>query len=182
MAHARRGSFPRTGGSSRRRTDWSGGPRTGAALTATAAGNNLVSTGSQVLSEGMTLIRFRGEFVAWLESVGSVGDGFSRWAVGVCNVTENAFGIGVTAVPDPVVDAAWDGWLYHRNLGPIIGLSVTESENTGPLSQVRMEVDSKAMRKQRNTDFTIACVSFQDEVGVATVAFGFQSRILDKLP
>ena len=118
----------------------------------------------------------------WLESVGTVGDGFAQIAHGICIVSENAFGVGVTAVPSPLTDIGWDGWIWHQLTPGLFGLSVTESENVGALSMIRYDIDSKAMRKQKSTDFLIGVSEFAGEIGAATLQFITETRILDKLP
>ena len=128
------------------------------------------------------MVRFRGSACFWLEVVTAIGDGFANVGLGFCKVSENAFGIGVTAVPQPLTDIGWDGWFYHKLLSPIVGLSVTEGDNTGPLSMVRVDIDSKAMRKFADTDLLIGVVQVAGEIGTATLQFLGQIRILDKLP
>jgi len=173
--------YPRSFGSRRRKTAWSVGPQQGAAATITAAGVDLWSLGSQIISLGLTQVRLRGIFTAWIESATAVGDGFTNVAIGICVVSENAFNAGVGSVPDPVVDVGWDGWLYHANLGPVISLSTTEEGGAG-LTMVRHVIDSKAMRKAQATDVTIGVASFETEVGAAILRFTSRTRILDKLP
>ena len=180
MAHARTSGFIRRGSSNRRKTGWSGGPQeAGASLT--AAGAALWSVGSAINEDGLTQVRLRGEYTAFLSVVTTIGDGFSAMAVGMCYVLENAFGIGITAVPTPLADIAWDGWLYHRLHGNIFGQSTTELA-TGPIDAFRVEIDSKAMRKTRFSDILVGVVELGTETGTATLVFGGQTRVLDKLP
>ena len=174
--------FLRRTGSSRRRVSWGLGPLTNGAQVVTSAGSTLFATNAQTTLDDLTLVRLRGEFAMWLEVVGSIGDGFSRVGLGFCVVTENAAGIGISAVPSPLADIGWDGWFYHRVFAPIFGFSVTESENTGPVSQVRTEIDSKAMRKTHLTDVVVGVLETAGEVGVASLAFGAETRMLFKLP
>jgi len=147
----------------------------------TANGALLFAVNAQMLLNDLTIVRMRGEFSAWLEVVTSIGDGFSRMALGFAIVSENAAGIGVTAVPAPLTDVGWDGWFYHKQFGPIQGFSVTESDNTGPASQIRMEIDSKAMRKGHASDVIVGVLEVAGEVGAATLTFGCATRILSKL-
>jgi len=172
----------RIAGSNRRLTDWNEGPFTTAVQSISAAGTQIALTNSQATVEGLTIVRIRGEFVAWLETVTTIGDGFANAAFGMCIVNENAAGIGVTAIPSPLDDVTWDGWLVHRFFGPVIGFSTTESENTGVVSQVRMEVDSKAMRKFKATDVLVFVIGVAQEVGTATLTWGTRHRLLLKLP
>ena len=169
-------------GSSRRKTAWTSGPFTSAPASITAAGNTIVLTSQQAIVDGLTIVRIRGSFSAWLEVVTAAGDGFGSIAFGMAIVSENAAGIGVTAVPSPLDDIVWNGWIVHQVIAPVIGFSTTESENTGPVSQVRFDFDSKAMRKWANTDVIIAALAVTNEVGTATLTFGMRSRVLVKLP
>ena len=141
----------------------------------------MTGTVIQAVDAGLTIVRIHGELVMWLEAVGTIGDGFVRGAFGMCVVSENASGVGITAVPHPIDDNTWGGWIVHRSFGPLMGLSVTESDNTGPLSVIRTQIDSKSMRHFKETDVLIAALALTNEIGVATVSWGFQSRILLKL-
>ena len=147
----------------------------------TAPGAFAWSIASQAALDDLTIVRVRGNLSVWLEVVTAIGDGFSQVGFGICNVTENAAGIGVTAIPSPLADIAWDGWLWHQLITPMIGFSVTEGENTGPLSQVRFDIDSKAMRKTHNTDNIVGVAEIQGEIGTAILQFMADTRILDKL-
>ena len=181
MAHARQSRFRTGGGSNRRLTGWSAGPRQANPAQITATGAALWVTGAQAPEDGLTVVRLRGMFSCWLEVATAIGDGFNEVAIGICNVTENAFGIGITAVPTPLADMAWNGWLLHMNLGPFISLTTTEETSTG-LSMARFEIDSKAMRKTRASDVIIGVIEVGAEQGAATLEFGATTRLLDKLP
>jgi len=182
VGHSSKFRSQRGRGSSRRSTSWNVGPSQGGLPSITAGGAFLWDTGAQVALEGLTLVRIRGQMSIWLESVGTIGDGFFASAFGLCVISENAFGVGVTAIPSPITDVAWDGWLWHSFVGPIMGFSVTESENTGPVSQVRMDIDSKAMRKLKLSDVIVGVGEFSTEVGVTILQFGARTRALVKLP
>ena len=182
MPQGRRSQLPRIASSNRRRTAWSAGPRQSAVPSITANGSFLWALGAQATLDGLTLVRVRGSLTTWLEVVTAIGDGFARVGFGLCNVSENAFNIGVTAVPTPLTDIGWDGWLWHALVAPLIGLSVTEADNRGPLGQVRLEIDSKAMRKTRSSDVLVGVAEVSGEIGTATLQFMSECRILDKLP
>ena len=179
MANLRRFRSPRTSSGVRRATAWSSGPRQ-IPVGLTAAGAQLWAVGSQSTLSGLTLIRVRGEFTAVLDVVTAIGDGFERIAVGMCIVSENAFDAGVTAVPSPITDIGWDGWLYHRLLGQFRGSSTTELGRS-PMEAVRIEMDSKAMRKFKQTDVLIGVVELAPETGAATLTFSATTRLLTKL-
>ncbi len=142
---------------------------------------DVLGDNENLLTDGLTIVRIRAQIAFWLEVVTTIGDGFASAAFGMCVVNENAFGVGLTAIPDPIGDSGWDGWMVYQALAPIMGFSVTESENTGIISQFRMDIDSKAMRKFKESDVLVGVLSVDDEVGAATLTWGLQSRILVKL-
>ena len=133
--------------------------------------------GSQANLNDLTIVRTRGELLVFLLSAANPQEGFN-FACGICNVTENAFGVGVTAVPAPLTDINWDGWLWHYQGAVKAFAAATFSD----ISQsVRIVVDSKAMRKTHNTDVIVA-VFETVEVGTATMHAELRTRVLDKLP
>ena len=126
-------------------------------------------------------MRIRGQIVLNLSVVTAIGDGFDAVAVGICNVSENAFDAGVASVPTPLADLAWDGWIYHQLVGRMFGPETAEL-GASVLDSVRMDIDSKAMRKTRFSDVLIGVVEVGTETGTATLLFSGITRILDKLP
>ena len=141
--------------------------------------NTLFAEGAASGEDGTTHIRLRGELLLALTSVGSVLDGFPEVAAGVCIVTDNAFGVGITAIPDPIVDQAWDGWLWYWT-GAIIATNATLGRGSVS-AEVRLSIDSKAMRKFKATDVMCGVISTADEVGVAGMQATLNTRALDKL-
>jgi len=115
--------------------------------------------------------------MAYLKT-GGADDGF-HGALGIGIVTDDAFAIGVTAVPDPIDDMEWDGWLYHRFWD--IHSRGTFSNDDGHINAVSFEVDSKAMRKMTEGDTLFAIVQVV-EAATATGSIWFDSRALFKLP
>ena len=155
----------------RRRTGWATGVTGDQTLTvATVA---LFGTGTQALQDGLTIVRTRGEFLAFVSSVDAVTSGM-RVGVGICVVTENAFGAGVGSVPTPIADLQWDGWLWH-SMGHVFGVA---AEGAGFW---RQEIDSKAMRKMKEDDIIVAVLEVSQEVGTVTLQTKIKSRTLFKL-
>ena len=172
----------RTGGSSRRKTGWSAGPsETGTSLT--AAATLLWATASVPTSDGLTIVRTRGEFSAFISSATTALDGFVEYAVGIGLVTAQALAIGVTAVPSPLGEIGWEGWLWHHTGAALIQPQSTESNPIpmGP-SAIRGEIDSKAMRKVGANMRVIGVFEVGAEVGTAVVEFSANTRLLSKLP
>ena len=115
-----------------------------------------------------------------LSTVTSVLDGFGNVAFGIAIVEGNAFSVGVTAMPRPFSDSDWDGWLWHWQ-GSLFGPSTTVQNSAGP-ANVRIPVDSKAMRKWKQFDALICMMEVATEVGAAVITAKLNSRILVKLP
>ena len=113
-----------------------------------------------------------------LLTAAALAEGFT-WAFGMTIISENAFNVGITAMPDPLVDIAWDGWFVHET-GILLATDSTPAENAQNASQT-IVIDSKAMRKQHNTDVTVAVLGVT-EVGTCTMQASLITRVLDKLP
>ena len=170
--------FLRTAGANRRRTGWDDGPST-ASGSISAAGSALWSTGIQNGDDGITLVRVRGEVLLFLSTVTSNLDGFIRVAVGLAIVTTAAATVGITAVPTPLTDIEYEGWLWHWT-GPMIGV-VSGGDSALGMGAVRVPIDSKAMRKWNTDETLIGVVEVGSEVGTAVLGFNASSRILVKL-
>ena len=77
------------------------------------------------------------------ESVSAPDSFYSLWyGIGVFN--SNAATAGVASLPTPLLDASWDGWLFH---GALHAGSATSGVIDSPLGIQRIDVESKAMRK-----------------------------------
>jgi len=171
-------SRSRLGSGSRRQTAWDIGPV--GALSITGNSINLIALGAQAATSGLTIVRFRGELLLGLTVSGVLLDGFRQVAAGVCIVSENAFDAGVTAVPDPIADIGWEGWLWYWT-GAVFAANTTPSGNLG-MEGARVVIDSKAMRKIKNTDVLIAVVATASLDGTTNLEVRFNSRTLLKLP
>jgi len=187
MAALRRSRFPRT--SVRHRSSWEIGPETsGLGGPQAITGNQVILAGTFVnaLIDGQTLIRTRGEFLCYLLTASAAGDGF-HGAFGIAKATSAAITAGVGSVPTPVTEEAWDGWLYHRYFsviapGPMAAATAAQEalQHAATTAAVRIEVDSKAMRKvDINEGFYMAIEI--TEHGVATAEFLYNSRMLVKV-
>ena len=174
-----RGSRFRTGsGRTRRASTWNEGPL-GTNDHSVGTASIVFPTAQQAVVDGLTLVRIRGELMGWLVTATTVSDGFREGAFGMCIVSENAAGIGATAIPDPRVDDTWDGWLLHRYFS-------LQAANTGPSVSLgpgmfRFELDGKAMRKFKSTDTLVAVSSVGVEIGAVTARITLNTRMLTKL-
>ncbi|WP_141081785.1 hypothetical protein [Campylobacter concisus] len=138
-----------------------------------------MGTGSLVNQDGVTLVRLRGNLTLGFGEVPAAGNA-ARVAVGVGVTTAEAFAIGATAIPSPLADAEWDGWLWHT-FAPLVALTnaIEQSEGT---SAVRIDVDSRAMRKLTVDMVVFAAIEVENLSGVTDVRALFDSRMLLKLP
>jgi len=162
----------------RRKTGWSAGPGTtdGGAASFSTSSTILLAVGSVAVADGLTLVRTRGEVTVRLTLVTSALDGFDG-AIGILQVSEEAFAAGAASIPFPVDDSDRDIWVWHQffSLHP---QAVNDTEGAG---FARYQIDSKAMRK--TTEGDVLCAMVQGfEVGASTIAINMQTRILDKLP
>ena len=146
----------------RRGRTFSRGPRRATDWSASAFGGIVVvANGTAVLLEtfapivgGETVIRTRGNFS--IASDQDIATELQIGAFGICVVTQQAAGIGITAIPHPVADAAWGGWLYHR----YFAFQFDFGTGVGFISDMahQIEIDSKAMRKVDEDDRLVTLV------------------------
>ena len=176
MAH--RGFVSGRGRSSQRRaTSWVFGPGGQAATAISASGQQIVGSGLVLIPEGATLVRTRGFVELVLEAAANIGEGISG-AFGIGLVTNEAFAIGATAIPGPLSEMDWDGWLYHQFWSLHASTAtIADGVNVG---RYGFDVDSKAMRKW-DTSMTLVAMVEATEIGVSQVEMFFDSRLLIKL-
>ena len=156
----------------RRGTSWLTGPQLDS-VARTGVGSTIWTTGLQILEDGVTLVRTRGQIDFWVEVLAAVSDEMSG-AVGIAIASENAFGAGAASLMDAFVDSEWDGWLWHSffHVGALIG------EGMG---HQRVEIDSKAMRKISALDVLYGVLSVQIEGGTVTMNVVADTRMLFKV-
>ena len=176
MASRRRSRFPRSSGIRRRAVGWEPGPR--GILSPASTASSLFGTTVVAIVDDITIVRTRGELLLLLLT-SSVAQGGFDWAFGMCVVSQNAAGVGATAIPAPRTDDQWDGWFVHQ-MGALKSIGATVGTGLGG-SQVRIPIDSKAMRKLGETDTIVAMLEVT-EVGTATMHAELISRMLIKAP
>ena len=98
--------------SQRRRTSWDEGPGSQAAVSITSSSSVILGSGAESTEDGLTIVRIRG-LLSLTQSVGGALQGFSG-AFGIGIVTTDAFTVGITAMPTPLDDMDWDGWMFHQ--------------------------------------------------------------------
>jgi len=159
---------------SRRQTQWGLGPGSGIVTPLSATGSALLGGGVSFAQSG-TVVRIRGGFQVYLRTVTSPGDGY-HGAVGIGLVSKAAFTAGIGSVPTPIIEAAWDGWLWHRFFDCHAGVVGDSSDSIA----FRAEIDSKAMRKVSD-EMVLYSVIEATEIGTAVLDVFLDSRLLLKL-
>ena len=163
----------------RRKTSWDSGPGGTTIGVLSAGGLGVIGSVQQATTDGLTLVRLRGQLTMWLQAATAAGDGFTG-AFGIGIAEQNALAIGSTAIPSPVTDRDWDGWIFWHPVQLFAGVAAETFGNAGsPVD--RVIVDSKSMRKLDIGDGLFAVVELVLE-GAATAEFTFDSRALLKLP
>jgi len=165
----------------RRKTSWSVGPGSSAITQISTTTASLVGLGAVPLIEGVTVVRIRGELVIGLVSATAVGDGFIG-AFGIGDVAVPAFTAGIGSVPTPIAEADDDNWLYHRFFSCLAMSSAGETWANGVTNALRIEVDSKAMRKQGTDRVLYAAIEVSEVATAAVLDVTFDSRVLDMIP
>ena len=95
-------------------------------------------------------------------------------AFGIMIVDGEAFDAGVASIPTPMAEAGDERWFVHRYW------AVDCRFDTSPQAQVmRVDIDSKAMRKVTSSDVLVAVL--ENNAAVDAVAFWWQFRVLFKL-
>ena len=175
------------GAGHRRKTSWALGPKSNTdGATATTISTSIAvlgGVGAAAALDGITVVRLRGEFVFNLLTATAVGDGFFG-AFGVGLARNPAFTAGAASVPMPIDEEFQENWLYHRYFaclanGQISAAGVSLSGGQNGLASIRVEVDSKAMRKLNIGDTIYAAVQVTENA-TATANWSFNSRMLVK--
>ena len=130
-------------------------------------------TGTVVDIEGGTVVRTRGIF-----SVGSdqsAANEFPFGAVGFTIVSEEAAGIGVTAVPTPYADADDDRFFVHFFWAAGLRVATAVGFQTGVLEH--FPFDSKAQRKITASDVVSVTVENASATDGALYVINFRELI-----
>ena len=179
-----RSRFPLRG--SRRKTSWDEGTGRQAPTTISGTGITALNLAAEFLRDGLTVVRQHGELMMYLESASAARDGYAG-AFGVGIAEAKAIAVGVTALPGPIAEMDWDGWLIHRIFSirtpaVLVGAASEDVDALLPVTgAVRFEIDSKSMRKVGIGDTLFAVIEVT-EVGTAVMQVNWNSRVLVKLP
>ena len=178
MARPRSGSrFPRIGGP-KRLVSWEDGPEGVTVLSSVSS--TVFPIAVAAIVDGLTIIRIRGELNMALDTTGAVLEGFPLLAAGLAIVSENAAGVGVTAIPSPYTDKHWDGWMWHWS-GSMYTVTTAPTDAEG-CAVARIVIDNKSMRKFKASDTLVGVIEAGSEVGTAQLQAVLNTRLLVKLP
>jgi len=170
--------------STRRLTEWDEGP---GGVTVTDLTTTVPSfVGSVIVASlpGVTIIRIRGELMVHLRLVTAANDG-CRGAFGIGIASAAAVAVGIGSVPTPITEQGADSWMYWKAFSlalPQIGTGASTGLASLETVSMRVEVDSKAMRKLPQDLNLYAAVELGEITGTIACQVSFDSRILGKLP
>ena len=167
--------------SQRRKTSWIIGLENTLISVFTSAGPRLWTLGVATGQDANTIVRIRGEYTVSITQGIAAGELFASVALGIGLVTDEAFAAGITSIPSPLTDRDWDGWMWHRLHGMFI-TDAPNNETRGPMEAVRVEIDSKSMRKFDEGMTVFGAIELGAETGACSIDFTAQTRMLIKLP
>ncbi len=163
----RKSGFIRRSGVMRRETLWLGGVYQDTAIAAASTALILTAlTAAGLALRPFTVVRSRG--LLFVSSDQEAGDERQSVAYGACVVSDQAVGIGVTAVPTPATDNDSDLWFVHESL--FNNFQFASGVGFDGASGTKYPIDSRAMRKVEDGSDLITVVE--------TSAVSFGTRVL----
>ena len=161
-------------GGQRRMSSWLDLPPTSTGL-ASASAIILALTTAEKAKRPFTIVRTH--LVVQIVTDQLAADELQVGAIGGCVVSDQAVGIGVTAVPTPETDAASDFWFLHQWLISDFALasSIGFDADAGHI----YTIDSKAMRKVNEDEDIIFVIEGGSVLG-SGVAIRAAGRMLIK--
>ena len=176
----RRGGHSSGTSRARRPFGWEEGPG-GTRFDLAASAVTILTSALAVFEDGLTLTRLRGSLTYAMQSFVNVED---RWtgAFGIGIATSAAVTAGAAAVPTPIAEQGWDGWLFWHAIY-VEGTADAEVTAMGQqfLMGERIIVDSKAQRKLRADESIYAAVEIAAGGTPGPLVGFFDSRVLVKL-
>ena len=144
-----------------------GGRKTDYTWQGQCAGVALVSGGAAIVeittpSTASTLTRTRGRVRASID--GPVANDKSCVGVGLIAVTEEQLAVGITAIPSPIDDFDAE-WFWH---GVLLLLAQGASTDEPGITDT-IEIDSKAMRRMKQTQTALAVIEARSQAGTPAV-------------
>jgi len=107
-----------------------------------------ISIGTAFGSDPVTIVRTRGNL--WVQSDQTANSETPFGALGMIIVSDQAAGVGITAVPTPIAQAFNEDWFLYESFACDVAVATAVSTFAGKLRQYPF--DSKAMRKAQNGD------------------------------
>ena len=174
---SRRSGLVLRGGVNRRQTRWLDVPSANASIGA-AQGAILINslTAVELALRPFTVIRV--EMALLLTSDQSAASEFQGAAVGMAVVSDQAVGIGVTAVPTPITDQESDLWFFYK----LLKSEFTFASGVGFEQIIHpIHASSRAMRKVEDGSDIVVVVESDIAAVTAGVVVGTGGRVLIKL-
>jgi len=157
----------------RRATDWGASTPLTTFVTVPASSAVLLEV-FVPFTGGETIIRTRGLMTYRSDQVAASEVNIGAFGIGV--VTAQAVSVGITAIPHPVTDAAWGGWLWHSYFANRFNFASATGLQFDGVFQI--PVDSKAMRKIDEDERMVVVIENSTAVGMQCSS---QERVLTKL-
>ena len=170
----------------RRKNSWAAGIGGDAAQTQITGAGSTIVTSAVTGGDGVTLVRTRGQLLLFCRTADAALAGFTG-AFGIAVATTAAIVAGAAAVPTPISEQGWDGWLYWHAIqlisaGVVDGTAVLDELQPNVMSFAqRIEIDSKAMRKIKEDESIYAVLEVQED-GASIMNWYVDTRMLFKLP
>ena len=127
----------------------------------------------------VTVVRFRG-MADFLQTAADAGNSGFAGAIGIGIASLAAVTAGIASVPTPITEADSASWLWHSFFN-VHGVTASPTWGNDGSGYLRMEIDSKAMRKVTTEDAIYAAVEAGTETGTATMQVRLNTRMLVKL-
>ena len=163
----------------KRQVSWGVGPNASDILANTTQ-SQVWTNGVQLVAESeVTIVRIRGSLQLIQTSQTAVGDGVNG-AIGIGLASAPAFAAGIGSLPTPLAEEDWQGWMWHQYF-QMRAITATESDGSNAQAvNLRMDIDSKAMRKFGTETVLFGAIEFVLSGGAAW-EFNARTRILAKL-
>ena len=182
MARSRGGFGRRT---AKRLTSWDIGVGDASRTVVGSTTPQFLGSALSPIIPGLTLVRTRGSLLISLATVTTARDGLVG-AVGIGIASAAAVAAGITSVPTPFTEQSSENWIWWQAFAvtlPQVGTDAATGLGAGTqAATVRVEIDSKAMRKFEIDQSLYAAIEVGTEVGVASADVFLNTRMLFKLP
>ena len=134
------------------------------------------SVGLGTAEGALTIVRTRGQLMA-MQRVEAGADQIIRGALGIILVSQDAFDVGITALPGPISDSLSDWYVW----APFTLMSFVGVELGDQALMVRVDFDSRGMRKAKFGEVSAVVVELESDVAGGSVDIGYVFREQVKL-